>query len=77
MSLTERHRWCLGKILEAFSPELSAEQVQSFMRQESTIQKFSSFFRGEGAGRLFIFYQSDAGEGEVSSIFSLFRLKFS
>ena len=57
MSLTEKHRWCIKKILETFTPELDGETIQAFMRQESTMTKFASFFRGEGSGRLFCFYQ--------------------
>ena len=64
MSLTERHRWCAKKILEAFAPELDVEVSQSFIRQDSNLQRFSAFFRGEGSGRLFIFYQPVA-QGEV------------
>ncbi|CAM9799127.1 unnamed protein product [Ectocarpus fasciculatus] len=63
MSLTERHRWCAKKILEAFAPELDVEVSQSFIRQDSNLQRFSAFFRGEGSGRLFIFYQAVA-QGE-------------
>ena len=65
MSLTERHRWCASKILEAFAPELDAEMIQGFIRQEVNLQKFSSFFRGEGSGRLFVFYQPESSDGEV------------
>lgn len=66
MALTDRHRWCASKILETFAPELDAETIQLFIRQESNLQKFSGFFRGEGSGRLFVFYQPEATEGDVS-----------
>lgn len=69
MSLTERHRWCAGKILEAFQPELTSETVQQFIRQDATLQKFTQFFRGEASGRLFVFYQNPTSEGVVSCSF--------
>ena len=75
MSLSERHRWCISKILDAFGPELSAEVVQAFVRQEVNLLKLTLFFRGESSGRLFVFYQPDVPEGEVIFIFS--RFKFS
>jgi hypothetical protein len=65
MSLTERHKWCAGKILETFAPELESEILQLFIRQESNLSKFTSFFKGEGSGRLFIFYKPLEVEGEV------------
>ncbi len=71
MSLTERHRWCAGKILETFAPELSSETVQQFIRVDAVLQKFTQFFRGEGSGRLFIFYQPAVVEGAVSSVMYL------
>lgn len=64
MSLSERHRWCLKKILECFSPELDTETVQGFMRQDANLQKFTSFFKGESSGRLFVFYQPVGLDGE-------------
>jgi hypothetical protein len=65
MSLSERHRWCIKKILESFSPELDSETIQGFMRQDVNLQKFTTFFRGESSGRLFVFYQSAVLDGEV------------
>jgi hypothetical protein len=66
MSLTERHRWCMNKILEAFSPDLTMEMVQSFIRNDANLQKFNAFFRGDSTGRLFIYYQpAELTEGEV------------
>jgi hypothetical protein len=65
MALSDRHRWCLSKLLESFAPDLTSEQAQSFIRQESNLQKFNSFFRGDGAGRLFISFQQEIVEGEV------------
>lgn len=65
MSLTERHRWCLNKILETFSPDLTPESAQSFIRNDSNFQKFNSFFKGDGPGRIFIFFQPDQSESEV------------
>ena len=56
----------MSKMIEAFQPELGAEAVQAFTRQESNLQKFNAFFRGEGAGRLFILYQPVSTEGEVT-----------
>ena len=69
MSLTERHRWCLNKILEAFSPELTPEAAQAFIRNDSNLQKFTSFFKGDGSGRIFVFFQSEGGDSEVSILF--------
>jgi len=65
MSLSDRHRWCVSKILEAFGPELTSEAAQAFIRQDGNIQKFNSFFKGDGPGRLFVFYQPDLGDGET------------
>lgn len=62
MSISDRHRWCMSKMIEAFAPELSAEAVQAFTRQDTNLQKFNSFFRGEGPGRLFILFQPADGE---------------
>ncbi len=64
--LTERHRWCLSKIMEAFEPELKTETAQAFMRQDAVLSTFSSFFKGESSGRLFVFYQEEVVEGVVS-----------
>ena len=66
MSLSERHRWCVKKILEVFEPELQEETVQSFIRNESNLNHFTSFFRGESSGRLFVFYQPVGSEGDDS-----------
>ncbi len=76
MSLTERHRWCAGKILEAFAPELASEQVHQFIRIDAVVQKFSQLFRGEGSGRLFIFYQPPIVEGVVSHFANRFFFFF-
>jgi hypothetical protein len=65
MALTERHRWCTSKMLETFAPELDMETVQGFIRVEGNNNKFTSFFKGEGPGRLFVFYQSEGADGEV------------
>ena len=66
MSLSERHRWCMDKMLEAFAPELTSEAAQTFIRNDQNLQKFNSFFKGDNAGRLFVFFQPLMGEGEVS-----------
>lgn len=76
MALTERHRWCMQKMLETFSPELTSEVVQSFVRQDANLQKMTAFFKGDGCGRLFVFYQPDLSEGEVSIIFHLIVQQF-
>eukprot|EP01032_Pedospumella_encystans_P038575 gene38575-43710_t len=65
MSLSERHRWCMSKMLEAFAPELSSEAVQSFIRADQNLQKFNAFFKGDSSGRMFVFYQPHMGEGEA------------
>jgi dynein heavy chain, axonemal len=64
MSLSERHRWCMKKILEAFVPELDADALQTFMRNDLILNKFTTFFRGDGAGRLFVLYQPACLPGE-------------
>lgn len=56
----------MKKIMETFAPELTSEEIQAFMRQESTQTKFASFFKGEGSGRLFAFYQP-MEEGEFKT----------
>ena len=68
MALQERHRWVMSKILEAFAPELPSELVQSFMRQDANLQKLNSFFKGDGPGRMFVFFQAEVSEGEVKII---------
>ena len=68
MSLSERHRWCMSKMLEAFAPELSSEAVQSFIRADQNLQKFNAFFKGDSSGRMFVFYQPHMGEGEVNHL---------
>ena len=55
----------MSKMLEAFAPELTSEAVQSFIRGDQNLQKFNAFFKGDGAGRMFVFYQPQMGEGEV------------
>jgi hypothetical protein len=65
MALSERHKWCMGKLLEAFGAELTAENAQIFMRQDATLQAFNSFFKGDGSGRLFVYFQPELAEGEV------------
>jgi dynein heavy chain len=52
------------KILEVFEPELREETIQSFIRNETNLNRFTSFFRGESSGRLFVFYQPVASTGE-------------
>ncbi len=69
MSLTERHRWCMNKILEAFGPELTQEAVQAFMRNDANLQRFTNFFKGDSSGRLFVFYQAEGSEAEVRAFF--------
>lgn len=55
----------MGKMIEAFAPGLTSEAVQSFIRQDVNLQKFNSFFKGDGPGRLFVFFQPDMVDGEV------------
>jgi dynein heavy chain len=66
MALTDRHRWCITKILEAFKDDLQSDIVQAFMRQEAVATTFATFFKGESSGRLFVFYQPDLNEDEIS-----------
>ena len=65
-ALTDRHRWCITKILETFGSELTSDAAQQFMRQEAVLSKFTGFFKGESSGRLFVFFQEEVVEGEVS-----------
>lgn len=58
----------MGKITEAFGAELDKEMLEGFMRQEAVALKFSSFCRGESAGRLFVFFQPDVSDGEVRAL---------
>ena len=64
----------MGKVLETFGAELDKEVLEGFMRQEATLQKFSSFFRGEISGRLFVFYQPETADGEVSEPLPLMHI---
>jgi hypothetical protein len=57
----------MSKIMEAFGPELTNSDLQSFMRQEAVLSTFTNFFKGESSGRLFVFFQEDIVEGQVSS----------
>ena len=67
MTYSERHKWCTGKIVEAFSPELTLEAAQEFFRQNTIIQQLNVFFKGDGPGRLFVSYQSIShNNGDVS-----------
>ena len=66
MSVLERHRWCIDKIVEAFGPELVAETVQTFIRADNNLHKFNAFFKGDSSGRLFVFFQPVMNEGEVT-----------
>jgi hypothetical protein len=66
MSLTDRHRWCVTKILEAFGSELTSEAAQAFIRNDTNLQKFTQFFKGDGPGGLFVFFQPELPDGEVS-----------
>ena len=67
MALSERHRWCISKILESFGEELKSEAVNTFMRQEAVASKFTQFFAGESSGRLFVFYQPEITDDGVSN----------
>jgi hypothetical protein len=52
--------------LEAFGKDLTSEQAQAFIRNEGNLQKFNQFFKGEGSGRLFVYYQPELPSGEVT-----------
>lgn len=68
MVMTERHRWCASKIVEAFKADLEYDVVHAFVRNEKNMSKMTAFFRGEGSGRLFVFYQPDGTIiGEVNN----------
>ena len=68
MSITERHRYCMGKIRIAFSPDISEGTVQNFMRDDGNQTAFTSLFNGEGPSKLFVHYQ--AGESGDSAEWS-------
>mmetsp|Transcript_392 Transcript_392/g.719 ORF Transcript_392/g.719 Transcript_392/m.719 type:complete len:88 (-) Transcript_392:646-909(-) len=72
MALSTRHRWCLSKIIESFSPELEEEDAHRFMREEAH-QKFTQFFRGEASNKLFVYFQPAAGH-EVALVSSILAL---
>lgn len=60
--------------MEAFEPELKTETAQAFMRQDAVLSTFSSFFKGESSGRLFVFYQEEVVEGVQTLSLWLYRL---
>ena len=60
----------MSKIKETFGEGLTNEANQAFMRQEAVQTTFSTFFKGESSGRLFVFYQEDVVEGQVSTYFA-------
>ena len=55
----------MGKLQEAFGDELAPEATQTFMRLDSNLQAFNTFFKGDGAGRMFVYFQPELAEGEV------------
>lgn len=66
MAQSERLKWCSNKVEEAFKPDLEAEIVHQFIRNDKNSSKFAAFFRGESSGRLFVFYQPEGNSnGEV------------
>jgi hypothetical protein len=65
MALSERHRWCVRKIQEAFGPEADDEMVQGFIRTDANRERFANFFRGEGHGRLIVYFQPQHDSAEV------------
>jgi len=68
MALSVRHRWCASKILESFAPEITDENVQSFIRQDENNRKFRDLFKPNGLTRLFVYYQpiTSGDNGNVS-----------
>lgn len=46
MALSLRHRWCVGRLVEAFGPEVDEAQARAFIRQEEVHARFSALFRG-------------------------------
>jgi hypothetical protein len=46
MALSARHRWCAGKLVEAFAPAVDEARAQVFIRQEENHQRFQALFRG-------------------------------
>lgn len=57
----------MGKLQEAFGNELAPEATQTFMRLDSNLQAFNTFFKGDGAGRMFVYFQPELAEGETYS----------
>ena len=55
--LTPRHKWCQTKIQDAFSPGLSDDTLERFMRNKANTEEFNAFFDGRKGPKLFIFYQ--------------------
>jgi hypothetical protein len=66
----------MGKIVETFGAELDKEVLEGWMRTDTVLSKFSSFFRGESSGRLFVFYQPETVDGEVRFFLSNARAVF-
>jgi hypothetical protein len=61
----ERHRWCLGKVIECFGPQL-ADEGEFFMKRDESLGKFYQLFKGE-ISKLFVFYQySSTDKKELS-----------
>ena len=54
---TPRHKWCQSKIQDAFSPGLSEDTLERFMRHKPNLETFNTFFGGAGPNKLFLFYQ--------------------
>eukprot|EP00968_Pinguiococcus_pyrenoidosus_P025548 scaffold6256_cov181-Pinguiococcus_pyrenoidosus.AAC.1 len=57
MALTPRHRWCAAKVVEAFQPEVSEAQVQSFIRDDENLSLFTRLFSESAPSVLFVHYQ--------------------
>lgn len=52
MALSARHRWCAGKLVEAFAHAVDEARAQAFIRQEENHQRFQALFRGALVTRL-------------------------
>ncbi|KAJ1453032.1 dynein heavy chain, N-terminal region 1-domain-containing protein [Pelagophyceae sp. CCMP2097] len=63
MALTQRHHWVIGKIVDAFAPDVDNIKVQGFVRLPSNFKKLEHFLKGETAeSKLFVFYQAPVSE---------------
>ncbi len=68
MALTPRHRWCIERIKSCFQEEdVDDAKVQGFIRKSQVFSKFNALFAGDGKSAIFIHFQGNANEPNVST----------